>query len=287
MAINPGAKYATRIAVPDANYPYGSAQNESVSGADDGTPLEKDWVNDYMGLNQGLLNSESVTPTGTPDTVLANDQIQALEGLIAGSDYYTSTGTANAVVLTSETNRLGPAAYRIGQRIRYKASQTNTAGSVTVNVNGLGAIPVHQSWLANGATPTISIGLLRVTYMIEMVYQQTDDTLTDYWRITTVEPLPILYDASSMSWSPGLASQNIYTTPTNKTLTGIGYNTDLKIKATLIWNDSFTPSVLTAPMMLDIIDNGGTAEIDNALILSFRNPSGGTASNQYIMIDLL
>lgn len=45
MAIRPEDEYGTRAAAADADYPHGSAKNETAPGAYDGTPYTERWRN--------------------------------------------------------------------------------------------------------------------------------------------------------------------------------------------------------------------------------------------------
>jgi hypothetical protein len=67
---------------PNANpantaYPHGSGKDESVAGANDGTPLEMDWYNDVLGYSEALLAEAGVVPSGSADTALTSDRMDA------------------------------------------------------------------------------------------------------------------------------------------------------------------------------------------------------------------
>lgn len=53
-----------------AEYPNGSAKNETTPGALDGTPLEKAFYNDILGLMQSLIVAGGEVATNTADNVL-------------------------------------------------------------------------------------------------------------------------------------------------------------------------------------------------------------------------
>ncbi len=82
MAIKISNKYSPRATAPDANYPEGSLKNETVAGANDGTPLDQAWGNDYEGFTAALLAAGSVPYSGNPDTLLASDRMTALSNII-------------------------------------------------------------------------------------------------------------------------------------------------------------------------------------------------------------
>lgn len=71
-------KFDPRANPADGNYPFGSLKNESVPGAKDGTPLDKDWGNDYAGFDAALVAAGGVTPTGAPDTAVSSQRLLAM-----------------------------------------------------------------------------------------------------------------------------------------------------------------------------------------------------------------
>ena len=85
MAINPAIKYAGQINPADANYPYGSARDVSSPGAGDGTPLQEDWVNDFLGWTQAILQAAGIVPSGNPETVVSSQLLTALNTIITAS----------------------------------------------------------------------------------------------------------------------------------------------------------------------------------------------------------
>ena len=95
MANNLNASYPTQSKAPTAAYPYGSAQNITVSGDDTGTPWRAEIYDDILGFQQALLYAASIVPSGNPDQVGASQYLQAIEFLIAtlaGQDTVTIDG---------------------------------------------------------------------------------------------------------------------------------------------------------------------------------------------------
>lgn len=82
MAIGIAAEYPGKTNGADANYPQGSAKNVSSPGSGDGTPWEEAWVNDKEGFFQRLLSDASITPSGSPDTIVNSDYVDALTKLV-------------------------------------------------------------------------------------------------------------------------------------------------------------------------------------------------------------
>lgn len=98
-----------------ADYPFGSGKNESVPGtSNDGTPLRASTFNDQQALFQGLLSRESITPSGTPDTVPVSQYRDGLGRLIA----------------------------RGGDVVDKAAGETAEIGKINRPLNGSGAITV-------------------------------------------------------------------------------------------------------------------------------------------------
>lgn len=70
--------YPGRVNPADTNYPFGSIKNESVPGANDGTPLTAEWGNDFEALKQAVLAGAGEVPNGSTDTVTASQMYDAL-----------------------------------------------------------------------------------------------------------------------------------------------------------------------------------------------------------------
>lgn len=84
MAIDWTVTYVGRIDTTDpTGYPYGKIQNETAPAANDGTPSDRDWGNDWNGFFQDLLSRASITPSGTPDKVGTSDYNDALDVIYA------------------------------------------------------------------------------------------------------------------------------------------------------------------------------------------------------------
>ena len=77
----------------DASYPFGSSKNETVPGALDGTPLEKAFYDDLLGLMQSLVTAAGITPTNSPDTVLLPQYLESIFNLRYYAPANYSVGT--------------------------------------------------------------------------------------------------------------------------------------------------------------------------------------------------
>jgi hypothetical protein len=105
----------------------------------------------------------------------------------SSGDFYTDGGSTNAFSLTPLDSKKSPHEYALGMRVRFKVANTNTATGVTCQVTGLSAISMHVGQLANGGTPSVPIGSMPANKIVEAVYDQTPDTLTNYFRINQVD----------------------------------------------------------------------------------------------------
>lgn len=81
MAINPATEYPLQTTTPDSSYPYGGAQNVATPGDNTGTPWEEALINDIFGVAQKLLTAASITPSGSPETVLVSQYFDALQAM--------------------------------------------------------------------------------------------------------------------------------------------------------------------------------------------------------------
>lgn len=96
MAIKIYEQFAPFANPADGDYPYGSIKNDSIPGAEDGTPLDAVWANDYAGFDAALLAEAGIAPSGNPDTVGNSQRLEAIS-MIAGHHLwrYGETATAN------------------------------------------------------------------------------------------------------------------------------------------------------------------------------------------------
>lgn len=140
MAIRPEDEYGSRAVPASADYPHGSAQNETVEGANDGTPYEERWRNDVWGFLQALLQRGGVVPSGNPDTAQNSDYLEAMlavtgSPLFVGSSDVSGdfgTGVAAAMKVYAVTNNriltVNSSSHSL-QLWEYDGSTWNTVGA--------------------------------------------------------------------------------------------------------------------------------------------------------------
>jgi len=91
------------MATPGATYPQGEAINESAPGSLDGTPFERRWMNDLLGMWARILTLTSIVPSGSGDNATYKNS-QYVQGLaemllpkaITHKDDITVPSVANA-----------------------------------------------------------------------------------------------------------------------------------------------------------------------------------------------
>lgn len=102
MATNPSTlpENSGRITAPDANYPYGSAKNDSTGTTGDGTPIRKPLMDDTYGFYQALLLRTGQVPSGNAETAIASQLADAV-AILGGQALRVNVASAAAVDLTA------------------------------------------------------------------------------------------------------------------------------------------------------------------------------------------
>ena len=165
MAINPSTLYTGKIVAPSTPYPYGSAQDITVTGDGTGTPWLASQLNDIYGHHQALLKSAGIVPSGSPDEVGTSQYLQSIVELASGrANTYTAGGTASIMTLTAFVNQEPIQSYYVGLTVKFTPIVNNT-GVMTVNINGLGAIVVKDIFGNNLVANDIRLGIdAEITY---------------------------------------------------------------------------------------------------------------------------
>lgn len=81
MAIALATEYAYSNP-PSEAYPGGSFKDDSTGATGDGTPLDSQWANDFLGFFQALLTRVGWAANGAPDTAQASQYFDAMEALM-------------------------------------------------------------------------------------------------------------------------------------------------------------------------------------------------------------
>lgn len=78
MALNIKVAYPANADSPSLSYPTGSFRNDSTPESEDGTPLENQWANDFLGARDAILEQAGITASGDVETAEASDVLDAL-----------------------------------------------------------------------------------------------------------------------------------------------------------------------------------------------------------------
>lgn len=112
MATNPStlSENSGRITAPDANYPYGSAKNDSTGTTGDGTPIRAPLMNDTYGFYQALLTRAGIVPSGNAETALVSQLADAVAALgntfNAAIATIASSGTVDLTAGAPDTSQI-------------------------------------------------------------------------------------------------------------------------------------------------------------------------------------
>jgi len=138
MAIDIATEYANAV-TSSANYPGGSFKNEVTPGVSgDGTPVEKEWANDWLGFLLKLQNDANITSSGAADTRLASDRFDGLMALCGYNPSMEDSGSANTYQVSPFKSGQVIDEYYDGQLVEFMATNDNS-GASTLRVGSLAA----------------------------------------------------------------------------------------------------------------------------------------------------
>jgi len=175
MAINliTNPSFAGRITGVSPDYPYGSSQNQTAPGAFDGTPWIEIRSNDIFGMQQSLLASAAIVPSGTADTSPVSQYVQAIVEIAAGRAITATEGAsaANAYVVDVSTDQQAPQTLFDGLRVEAVLAAANT-GAATLDAYGLGVKTI---------TGSATVGIIVAGAKREFKF----NAVSDEWEFTT------------------------------------------------------------------------------------------------------
>lgn len=125
---------------------------------------------------ENLISFSSQTPS-------SYDVTQVTKGIaqyVSDGDFYSTSGTADAIVLSAISPRLAPTTLTNGFKVRFKANYDNTS-AVTINVNNLGAkgVTINGENLAGGK--------IKADRFYVLIYSSTSDTFEIYQSANDIE----------------------------------------------------------------------------------------------------
>ena len=238
MATNPSAlpENVGRITAPDANYPYGSAKNDSTGTTGDGTPIRAPWMNDWFGFSQAMLTRAGIVPSGNAETALVSqiaDAVVAIAGALPFNAGRCGVRQSNAAAPTTSID-IGLVAVRDSA----DAANIRLAGTLT------GIVQTSGSWAAGNNQNKLLVGARAAnTSYHGFIISKSSDGTTDIAVHPSVDPsadLPADFDqwrrvCSFMTVAGGTIKRFKYTATecqfTNPLrdidATGVGATTDL------------------------------------------------------------
>lgn len=165
MSIKPFDRYGPRANPADGNYPNGSFKNESIPGADDGTPLEVATINDLQGFTDALLSEAGVAADGNPDTVLASQRLESIKKI-------TKQNASNVTDMLSRTNLFDGQKFTTGSTswkivTSTKGIPTSTVGLYALPLNGVSLVDLGGDPI-NGGDSSDAIELAMSLYNIDI-----------------------------------------------------------------------------------------------------------------------
>lgn len=80
MALNYNVRYPNQTEVDLVNMPFGKAINVSNIDAENGTPFERDYINDQWAFFQKMLVESGHAPTGVVDNMTPQSYLSAVNG---------------------------------------------------------------------------------------------------------------------------------------------------------------------------------------------------------------
>lgn len=78
MALQRDVKYSGRYEAATPEQPQGAFKNRTSPTSQDGSYMEKDWLNDWSGFMSSLLEANGITPNGLVDEVGASQYFQGM-----------------------------------------------------------------------------------------------------------------------------------------------------------------------------------------------------------------
>ena len=110
-----------------------------ITSKSTGDTLSAQEFNQIPNELENLISKGGITPSDLDLTQVAKSVAQ----MIGDGDFYSTGGTADAIVLTAVSPRIAPTSLTNGLKARFISANDNT-GAVTVNLAGLGAKSVYK-----------------------------------------------------------------------------------------------------------------------------------------------
>jgi len=188
MAISVNTTYPPgRYVDPSAEYPTGSIKDSSLPTLKDGSPLLAAQPNDMQGFTDALLAAAGIAHSGTPDTALSSQRLEALLKVILSYSGLTPVFGGGSL----EANKR----YLITDNNTYTLPETTSLG----NEDSVEVVRFGSALFAD-PTPSVSVdgtNSEEIEYYNENgVLNQTDTSVT----YNTTAGLTFIFNETSGNW---------------------------------------------------------------------------------------
>lgn len=243
MALQRDTKYPGRFTTATTAHPQGLFKNRTTPTSQDGSYLEKDWLNDWDGFFGSLLSKAGVTPDGNVDAVGASQYFNALLTVASIAPVGTSRNLKCSVTTASATATFTADELVLGTALNgQKYHISNLSTSVNLATTGAGGMDT-------GSAPASGFVALYAIF--------NPDTSTSALLATNVTSV-IASEVYSGAHMPSgyTASALVAVWPTNASslfIVGLLQNRDFKFTATSALSTTTQATVYTALSLSAIV----------------------------------
>lgn len=275
MALNIKTRYGSRANDPSIDYPTGSIKNKSAPDATDGTPLEKDWANDWLGARDAILSEASIVADGEVEKVGSSQVLLAIKAIadaaasavaqIAGIFSSSQVVTANTTFSIANVGRAIEINSATATSHNLPSASTYASGRAISFANINSGIATFN----RAGSDTITGGNLSAATAIALNNGECVTLVSDGANKWYVASSNVTYFGAPRAWQTLTASRAIGTTYTNST----GREIDISISI----GTAISPGYLT------IGTTASYAQPGSATISTIQGtvPIGGTYSVTY------
>lgn len=141
MALQRDTKYPGRFTTATSAHPQGPFKNRTSSTSQDGSYLEKDWLNDWDGFFGSLLSKAGLTPNGSVDAVGASQYFNALLTVASVAPVGTSRNLKCSIPTASTTATFTADELVLGTALNgQKYHISSLSKSITLTTTGAGGM---------------------------------------------------------------------------------------------------------------------------------------------------
>lgn len=235
MALDLTTQYPGKTAGATANYPLGEPRNVTVSGDGTGTPWEAAIVKDIVGVLQATLTEAGVTPSGSPDTALVSQYLEAFRTLLNARAVSHNMASDADYTLTAAQNKY------------LRIIITDTTPVLTVARNIIVSSTFQRRFLVlNSTTRTLTFKTLAGTG-IAVAAGQTADLLCDGTNVISATALVSAKILQIANYTTGTLATGTALIPQDNTIPQITEGTQFMAAP------AFTPLSATSILKIDVV----------------------------------